>query len=113
MTKIKLFKRKDVFVMIECSGHTGYDIEGRDIVCASVSSIVQSCMLGITKTLGIRAKVTRRDRDGYIKLELPLDTDKELMDKAQLLIKVLEDSITDLLKGYSKYISMEVIEDVY
>ncbi len=113
MTKIKLFKRKDIFVIIECSGHTGYDVEGRDIVCASVSSIVQSCMLGITKTLGVRAKVTRRDRDGYIKLELPLDISKELMDKVQLLIKVLEDSITDLLKGYSKYISMEVIEDVY
>lgn len=113
MTKIKLFKRNDVFVKIECSGHTGYDIEGRDIVCASVSSIVQSCMLGITKTLGIRAKITRRDRDGYIKLELPLDTDRDLMDKAQLLIEVLKDSIADLLNGYSKYISMEVIEDVY
>lgn len=113
MTKIKIFKRKDIFVGIECSGHTGYDDYGRDIVCASVSSIVQGCILGITKTLGIRAKVNRKDKDGYIKMELPLNIDKELLDKAQLLIRVMMDSISDLLDGYSKYISMEVIENVY
>ncbi|MBE5738464.1 MAG: ribosomal-processing cysteine protease Prp [Clostridiales bacterium] len=113
MTKIKLFKKNDVFMMIECSGHSGYADYGKDIVCASISSIVQSCMLGITKTLRIKAKIIRRDNEGYIKLELPNDISKDLLEKAQLLIMVMKDSIEDLLSGYSNYISMEVIENVY
>ncbi len=113
MTKIKLFKKSDVYVAIECSGHSGYGKHGEDIVCAALSSIVQSCMLGITKVLGVKANIKRDDNEGYIKLELPKSLSKDLYSKVDILIETLRVSVEDLLTGYSKYISMEVIENVY
>ena len=113
MTKIKLFKSDNMFTGFEVSGHSGYADYGKDIVCASISSIVQSCALGIIKVLSINAKLDKDDNRGFLKLESPKNLSKELMDKTQLLIKTMQLSIEDLLTGYSKYIKMEVIENVY
>ena len=113
MTKIKLFKSNDIYTGFEVSGHTGYSTYGKDIVCASISSIVQSCALGIIKVLGISAEITRNDENGYIKLELPNNLTNENVHDIQVLFETMKVSIEDLLEGYSKYIKMEVIENVY
>ena len=112
MTKIKFFKKGDKFVGIECSGHTEYADFGKDIICASISSIVQSCYLGLSKVLKINMNLNKSD-SGYIKFELPKNIDNVDMDKSQVLFETLYVSIKDLCEGYSKYISMEVIEYVY
>lgn len=113
MTKIKFFKKCNIFVGFECKGHTGYGDYGKDILCASISALTQGCALGVTKTLGIGAKITKNDNDGYLKMELPSGLGQEKAEKASLLISVLYDAMTDLKNGYPKYIKMEVIEDVY
>ena len=113
MTSIKFFKRNDQFVGLECSGHTGYAEYDKDILCASLSGIIQSGILGFDKVLGIKGIMSRRDKDGYIKVELPHVLDQEKIDKAQILLETLLVSVQDLQEGYSSYISMEVIENVY
>ena len=47
MTDIKFFKNKGVFVGFECSGHTGFDAYGKDVLCATISGITQSIALGL------------------------------------------------------------------
>jgi uncharacterized protein YsxB (DUF464 family) len=113
MTKIKIFKKNDIYIGFECFGHSGYAEFGKDIVCASISSIVQSCALGLLKVLKIKVSIQREDKKGYIKVELPSNLEKNILDKSQILIETMKVSIEDLLNGYSKYISMEVIENVY
>ena len=95
----------------ECSGHTGYAEFGKDILCATISAISQSTILGITNVLGIKCKIDRVDDKGYIKIELPNNIDS--IKSAQVLLQTMKVSIEDLLEAYSHYISMEVIEDVY
>ena len=112
MTKIKFFKKGDRLVGIECSGHTGYADFGKDVLCASISSIVQSCYLGLSEVLKIDMNLNKSD-SGYIKFELPEKLDEKILDKSQILFDTLFVSIKDLCEGYSKYISMEVIEYVY
>lgn len=113
MTKIKFFKNKDNLVGVECSGHTGYADFGKDVLCATLSGLVQSCYLGLKKVIGIKIDCSRDDNNGYIKYELPLDIESEKLSKSQILLETLKASIEDLIEGYSKYISMEVIEYVY
>ena len=113
MTKIKFFKRQDNFVGFECSGHTGYSEYGQDILCAALSGMTQSCILGITNVLNIKTRVNRKDKDGYLKIELPKDLDTDKLDASQILLETLYLSIEDLIEGYSKYISMEVIGNDY
>ena len=113
MTKIKFFKSNDQFVGLECSGHTGYAEYKKDVLCASLSSIIQSGILGLNKVLKINGKLKRIDKDGYIKYELPKNIDKTKLHDSQIIFKTMYESVKDYLDGYSKYISMEVIEDVY
>ena len=110
MTKIKLFKSNGYYVAFECSGHTGYGEEGEDILCATISGITQSVVLGLTKVLNIKIGLKRNDKKGHLKVELPKDIDSTQMREAQVLIGTLYESISDLIIGYSGYISMEVIE---
>ena len=113
MTKIKFFKNNNIFTGFEMSGHSGYAEEGKDIVCASISSISQSCALGLKKVLGIKIEMKINEKRGYLKIELPNNLSEDTLEKSQVLLKTMHLSIEDLLSGYSKYISMEVIENVY
>ena len=49
MTDIKFYKKDNKYFKIEATGHTGYDESGKDILCASISSILQSGALGLKK----------------------------------------------------------------
>ena len=113
MTKIKFFKNKDIYTGFECLGHAKYDDYGKDVLCAAISSLTQGCALGIIKVVGVNANITKKDEEGYIKLELPKSLNEDKLRDSQLLIKTLICNIKDLTKGYSKYIKMEVIENVY
>ncbi len=110
MTKIKIFKNENNFVGFECSGHTGYEEYGKDILCATISGITQSVALGLTKVCKIDVKLKKDDKVGYIKVELPKNLSSDKFAQAQVLIGTMYESLKDLMKGYSSYISMEVIE---
>ena len=114
MTNIKLFKSNGYYTGFECSGHTGYNKNGEDILCATISGITQAIALGLKEVCGVNVKITRRDKSGYLKVELSeqiLDTEKII--KTQVLFETFKVSLEDLISGYSEYISMEVIGNVY
>ena len=113
MTKIKFFKKLDMFVGYEISGHTGYADSGEDILCSAISSLTQGVALGITKVCNIDASIVRDDDSGYLKIELPKIISDIDIQKVQVLFETLYVSLKDLVEGYSDYISMEVIGNVY
>ncbi len=107
MTDVVFFKNNGVIIAFECSGHTGYADSGYDIVCSALSSITQSCALGIKEVLGIDAKIKRNDDRGYFRVVLPEGMTDEEQSGAQVLLRTLYLSVKDLAKGYSKYIKLE------
>ena len=113
MTVIKMFKMKNLFRGFECSGHTGYGEFGKDVLCAAISGITQSIVIGLEDVCKIDLELTRNDSKGYIKVLIPNNVDGAVIAKSQVLLETLYLSMQDLIEGYSKYISMEVIEDVY
>jgi uncharacterized protein YsxB (DUF464 family) len=113
MTDIKLFKKDNIFVGFECSGHTGYADYGKDILCATISGITQSVALGLKDVCNIDVNIKRIDKSGYIKVVIPDNLQDDKLNGAQILFETLKIAIEDLVSGYSDYISMEVIEYVY
>lgn len=109
MTSIKFYKNDNKYFKIEATGHTGYDESGKDILCASISSILQSGALGLKKVLNLKVKIVNKI-DGYILIELPVNQDLE---KAQVIMLTMLESLKDLQNGYSDYIKLEVIDYVY
>ncbi len=57
MISAEFFYKKGEPVKFTVSGHAGYAENGKDIVCASVSSAVQMAVNGITEIVKINCKV--------------------------------------------------------
>ena len=115
MTKIKFVKNKDNnYIALEVSGHTGYAEYGKDILCASISSIACASALGITKVLKVNADVVKKDDEGLLKIQLPKKLNQRDYDKTNIIFETALVSFKDLMTGYNKYIKLEeVCDDVY
>ncbi len=113
MTRIVFYKRNDNIHCVECSGHTGYAEHGEDIVCSALSSMVQSCALGLKKVAKANPKIDRIDDEGYYKIELPKNIDDKTMQSSQILLKTLLLSVKDLATNYFEYIKLEERDYVY
>ena len=100
MTKVRIQKHNGSIVSVECDGHTGYGVEGEDIVCSALSSIVQTAALGLMQVAGIDLDYEVREEDGYLKFTLP-PLSKERRRDADL-------GIFDLHEGFSDFIELEV-----
>lgn len=113
MTKVKITKLNNNITELECDGHTGYGVSGEDIVCSALSSIVQTAVLGVIAVAGINAGVTRDDNKGYLKLTIPNNIDDSQRHDANVILETLLCGIGDLYEGYSDFIELEVIDNVY
>ncbi len=108
MTKIVFYSNKGRLIAFEISGHTGLMESGKDILCASISSIAQMAVLGIKDELKLKPFI--KVKDGYLKLSLlQKDFDNQ---GAQLLLKTCLDSLRQVIKHYKKYVILEVKENV-
>ncbi len=96
------------FVGVECDGHAEYADEGEDIVCAALSSVVQTAVLGVMRIVGVNIGYEVDDKRGYLKAILPRDiTDSDLHD-ADVIFKTAYLGVSDLYENYSDFISLEV-----
>lgn len=95
MIKIKFDKDK-----ISIKGHSGYDVIGKDIVCASVSSIV---ITSINAIIRIDEKaISYKQDEGFI--EINILKHLEIVD---LLILNMKELLKELQIQYDKYIKIQ------
>ena len=107
MTTIVIKKKDDYIMSVECSDHTGFAESGKDIVCAGISCITQTAVLGIQNLSGVKHKLMIDEKKGYLKLEL-LDIDNQSkFHDAQVILKTMELGLKDLKIQYPRYIRLE------
>ncbi len=108
MTTVKFGKSDNRIVSVECDGHTGYGVEGEDIVCAALSSIVQTAVLGLMRVAGINVEYTVREEEGYLKMVLPAKLSDRQAHDADVILSTLFLGVSDLYEGFSDFINLEV-----
>lgn len=113
MTNIKIYKKNNDFVRVTCDGHTGYGVAGEDIVCSALSSIVQTAVLGIMMVAGVNAQLDRDDSRGYLDCVIPNNLSNKQRNDTNVILGTMLCGIQDLYEGYSDFIELEVISDVY
>lgn len=107
MTSVKVERENGHIVKVECDGHTDYGEEGEDIVCAALSSVVQTAVLGLMSVLGINVELKRDAERGYLLLKVPA-LDSARRREADIILDTMLCGIADLHEGYSKFIKLEV-----
>ena len=108
MTKVTISKKNEKIFEVECDGHTNYGEKGEDIVCASLSSIVQTAVLGLLMIVMIELEMERDDERGYLKFTLPEKLDVTQNTQACAILDTMLCGISDLYESFSDYIELEV-----
>ena len=108
MTKVTVRKRNNKIFEVECDGHTNYGENGEDIVCASLSSVVQTAVLGLLMIVMVEVEMQRDDKLGYLKFTLPENLDETQEIQACAILDTMLCGISDLYEGFSDYIELEV-----
>lgn len=97
MIKVKKNKNK---IMI--SGHAMYDIEGKDIVCASVSTLIVTTVNAIIKV--DEEAISYTSKKGNVQIEIQKENET-----VKLLIQNMMDLFYELEKQYQKNIKIEEV----
>lgn len=104
MTKITIYRKDNRIVKYEAVGHANYAEIGKDIVCASISVILQNVIMGI-QILCINFNF--KMESGYMLVDL---TDIDLQNKEkelEILLETMVSMVEGLSKQYPEYITME------
>ena len=96
-------------VEVEASGHTGYGEEGEDIVCAGISTLLQSSLLGLLQVAKVNVKYTIDTETGKLKFTLPNDITAEERHDCDVILNTLLCGLQDFYTEYSDFINLEVI----
>lgn len=108
MTKVVISKKDNKIFEVECDGHTNYGENGEDIVCASLSSIVQTAVLGLLMIALVELDMKRDDERGYLKFTLPEKLDEKQEIQVSAILDTMLCGISDLYESFSDYIELEV-----
>ena len=110
MIRVCLLREKKAPVGFVMSGHAEKGEPGEDLVCAGVSAIVQTAILGITQVLNLQAAVSI-DPEGETRCVLSKDTPPESARQAALLLDTMTAGLRAIEGAYPgtlKFDSKEV-----
>jgi len=105
MVTVKLFRDNQGRISgFEIRGHAGYAPEGQDIVCAGVSMVAQTTVIGLIRHLHAHP-VVKRDH-GYLECSLPRGLAESDIEKAQIILTTLEEGLKALENSYPEYVKV-------
>ena len=108
MTDITITRQGNSVVEVVASGHTGYGVEGEDIVCAGISTLVQSALLGLLQVVGINVKYTVDAETSTIRFVLPQNLTPAERHDADVVLNTMLCGLQDFYTEYSDFINLEV-----
>lgn len=107
MINILLISKNDNFTKLKVFGHSGYDVLGKDIVCAAVSSVVQSIVIGLKNVICEDFIYVINDEDAYVFIDIS-NYNVENMSRAQILFNTFKYTMDSLILDYGKYIKVKI-----
>ena len=89
MTKYSI-KEKDNNIEIVISGHSGYDEIGKDIICSSISTLIQFTIMLLENTC--KTKLSKEVKNGFVKMEIsnPNELENKIIKDFELFMENIE-----------------------
>jgi len=106
VTKVEITRKSGHITHISCDGHANYGVSGEDIVCAALSSVVQTALLGLMSVAGIAVKYKRDDKAGKLSITVPDDISEDQRKAADYILETMLLGICDLNEGYSDFVEL-------
>ena len=100
MVRVTVLRERGTPVGFELTGHADQGAYGEDIVCAGISAITETALLGITDVLKLDAASIRED--GHVRCELSRETAGEDLEKAAVVFNTMIAGLESLRQAYPK-----------
>lgn len=111
MTEIRVIRSGDIVYGLELSGHSGYDEQGRDIVCAALSTLIQTLEIGLVEVLKIDGVSAKVDEDiAYMGVFWDKNEDRRIDDLVNTIIAALR-SIENGYPSHIRFVEVNVSEN--
>lgn len=104
MTVVTVFLKNKKPIGFEAAGHTGYAEAGEDIVCAAVSAVTQTAVLGVTDLVGCSAAFEIEDGRLYFMIEKSVKGD--MLSKAELILGTMLLGLRSIQEEYCDYLKL-------
>lgn|SRR5690554_3043033 len=110
MTSIQLLRSAGRFVGFKAKGHTGYGPTGQDIVCAGVSTLVQTTVLGLQELVGLDLEIKQNQKNGLFHCLIPTTVDENKLEQAHLIFNLMYLGLQQIAQEYRKYVQISLKE---
>ncbi|MCL2234486.1 MAG: ribosomal-processing cysteine protease Prp [Firmicutes bacterium] len=107
MTNITITKKYDEIVKVVALGHTGYASEGEDIVCAAVSSVIQTAVLGLMQVAGVPIEFKQDEDIALMEIIIP-ELEDEDRHNANIILNTMLCGVTNLVENYGKFVKLNI-----
>jgi len=101
---VVVFDSKGHVSRFDVTGHAGFDVPGKDIVCAAVSAVVQSAVIGLTEVIGL--DIEYMQKNGNAHCIIPDNIDHYEREKADIVLKTMLYGLRSIQTGYSNFVSV-------
>ena len=102
MIRIELELRDERIIGFRVAGHSGMGKRGHDIVCAGVSAVTQTALLGLLKK--VNAAVDYRVERGDMSVELKSAPD----DMTEVVLQTMRLGLNEIAKQYPSAVKIEI-----
>ena len=100
MITVTSFHDADQMIGFSVMGHAGCGEYGEDLVCAGVSAIVQTSILGITEVLHLKADISIKEGDTVCILNR--ETNRSDLSKAAIVFETMMAGLKSIELSYPK-----------
>jgi len=108
MTHVRFFLTAQGIRGFEIKGHIGYADRGQDIVCAAISALGQTAVLGLKEVVGVDCSVNIQD--GFLACHLPNEMAPLDWQYSQIILQTLLQGLTAIQAEYPDYITIREVE---
>ncbi|NLL17906.1 MAG: ribosomal-processing cysteine protease Prp [Clostridia bacterium] len=102
MVTVELFLAEDDYIQaFQVEGHAGAAPYGEDIVCAAISILSQTAVVGLNHFLSLAPEVMIQE--GLLRCTLPEKLNAEEKERAQVILNTMSLGLEALEPNYGKY----------
>jgi uncharacterized protein YsxB (DUF464 family) len=106
VTQVTLFWGKSGLVGLESRGHAGQGVKGEDIVCAAISALVQTLLIGLRDVAGVwEAECEMDGTVPLVRARWPEAKAPEL----DLLTRSIVLSLREVASRYAQFVSISEV----
>lgn len=100
MTTVTVRYKNNRVVSLEAEGHAKFLPRGLDIVCAGISTLMQTAVNSLEAVANVRALLDADPKTGYMYIELPRDLSEDQAFKSEVIFQTVITGLKGIAESY-------------